>query len=97
MTGNVSPPAPAPAPQPRRRKRVLLLLVAILVIASLPALALFRYATSPGPLSGPPRTIEISRGAGLRVIARHLEAIPPEERPAYEALAEQARRLIASS
>ncbi|MFQ5457534.1 MAG: endolytic transglycosylase MltG, partial [Myxococcota bacterium] len=73
MTGSAPAPAPPPARKPRRRMRALAALAATLLIATLPVLALIRYANAPGPLSGPPRTIEIAHGAGLRAIARHLE------------------------
>jgi UPF0755 protein len=69
-----SPPEQTFAPgvrSPRSRWATALLLVALGALV-LPFLLLARFATSPGPLSGPPRTVVIHAGAGLRMIARSL-------------------------
>jgi UPF0755 protein len=69
-----SPPEQAGPPgfrSPRSRWTTVLLLVALGALV-LPLLLLARFATSPGPLSAPPRIVVIHPGEGLRAIARSL-------------------------
>ena len=79
MTENASPPTPV-APS-GGRPRAILVLAALLALALLPALAIYRYAHAPGPLSAPRRGLEISRGSGLKAIARSLEEQRVIDRP----------------
>lgn len=73
MTENADRPTPPPVAPPGRRSRAILVLGALAALSLLPALVIYRFAHSPGPLSGPPRVLEISPGSGLKAIARHLE------------------------
>ncbi len=81
MTETASRPTPPPVAPPGGRSGAIFVLVALAVLALLSALTIYHYAHSPGPLSGLPRVLEISRGSGLKAIARHLEDQRVIDRP----------------
>lgn len=65
---------PAPPAKASRIGKWLAGLGVLLLLLALPPLLLLRFVSTPGPLAGGPRTLEIPGGAGLRTIASALEA-----------------------
>ena len=64
---------PSPPPRASRIRKWLPGLAVLLILIVLPPFLLHRFISTPGPVAGAPRTVEIAGGAGLRAIAFALE------------------------